>query len=106
MAYYKNGLPYTGPKMSKQWYEDNGYITKAPEAAPEIRRYDQLKIIRALGEGWTAKRAELEAAGLLDKFLVASHLSTADEDFAAVLKTLTDDERALLDGKCRREEME
>lgn len=29
--YYKNGKPYSGPKMSKAWYEANGYTAEAPE---------------------------------------------------------------------------
>ena len=104
MTYYKNELPYQGPKMGAEWYADHGYTTEAPVAAPAVKRYDQLKIIRALGDGWAAKRAELEVAGLLDKFLVAPYLSSADADFSVVLKTLTDDELALLDDECQREE--
>lgn len=37
MKYYKDGKPYSGPKMSKAWYEANGYTTEAPEiVAPSI----------------------------------------------------------------------
>ena len=69
-----------------------------PAPEPEPKRYSKLKIIRALGEGWAAKKAELEAAGLLDQFMAAQYLAEDDPAFAAVLATLTEAEREALTG--------
>lgn len=103
MTYYKNGIEYQGPQMGAQWYEDNGWITEAPVLEPvvAVKKYDQLKIVRAMGDDWAAKRDELEASGLLDQFYTAPYLSTADDVFAPIFASLTDTERALLDAQCQ-----
>lgn len=103
MTYYKDGVPYAGPKMSTAWYEANGYTTEAPEVVATVtpKKYSKLAIIRALGDGWAAKRAELETAGLLDKFFAANYLAEDDEEFATVLATLTDDPKRLLGEQCQ-----
>jgi len=69
-----------------------------PAPEPEPKRYSKLKVIRALGENWAAKKAELEAAGLLDQFMAAQYLAEDDPAFAAVLATLTEAEREALTG--------
>jgi hypothetical protein len=69
-----------------------------PAPEPEPKRYSKLKVIRALGENWAAKKAELEAAGLLDQFMAAQNLAEDDPAFAAVLATLTEAEREALTG--------
>lgn len=74
------------------------YVPPAPE--PEPKRYSKLKIIRALGDKWTEKKAELEAAGLYDQFMAAQFLAEDDPAFAAVYASLTDEEKAALED-CR-----
>ena len=74
------------------------YVPPAPE--PEPKRYSKLKIIRALGEGWEAKKLELEQAGLYDQFMAAQFLAEDDPAFAAVYASLTDGEKAALE-ECR-----
>ncbi len=66
-----------------------------PEPAP--KRYSKLKIIRALGDGWAAKKAQLEAAGLYDLFMAAAFMAEDDPAFAAFCETLTEEERAKLE---------
>ena len=61
------------------------------------KRYSKLKIIRALGERWGEYKAGLEANGLLDEFMAAQFLSEDDPAFAAVLATLTAEEKAALE---------
>lgn len=61
------------------------------------KRYSKLKIIRALGERWGEYKAGLEANGLLDQFMAAQFLSEDDLAFAAVLATLTAEEKAALE---------
>lgn len=84
--------------MRSLGYEE--YTPPAPEPAPE--RYSKLKIIRALGDKWAAKKAELEAAGVLDEFMAAQYLAEDDPAFAAVLAALSDAEKEILKG-CRYE---
>ncbi len=84
--------------MRSVGYEE--YTPPAPEPAPE--RYSKLKIIRALGDKWAAKKAELEAAGVLDEFMAAQYLAEDDPAFAAVLAALSDAEKEILKG-CRYE---
>lgn len=71
------------------------YIPPTPEPAP--KRYSKLKIIRALGDGWAAKKAQLEAAGLYDLFMAAQFMAEDDPAFAAFCATLSDEERAKLE---------
>ena len=74
------------------------YVPPAPE--PEPKRYSKLKIIRVLGEGWEAKKLELEQAGLYDQFMAAQFLAEDDPAFAAVYASLSDEEKAALED-CR-----
>ena len=60
------------------------------------KRYSKLKVIRALGERWPAKKLQLEQAGLWDQFVAAAWLDESDPAFAAVLATLTDAEKEML----------
>ena len=69
-----------------------------PPAPPAPKRYSKLKIIRALGDGWAAEKAELEAAGLLDRFNAAQFMAEDDPAFAAFCETLTAEEREALEG--------
>ena len=71
---------------------------------PAPKRYSKLKVIRALGEGWAAKKAMIEQAGLWDQFVAAAFLAEDDPAFAAVLATLTPEERELLDAECLYDE--
>ena len=85
-----------------------GYFP-APRTAPatsggqlkRVYKFDRYKVIRALGDGWPAKKAELEAAGLLDLFMAAPYLSTADEFFKAIYDDLPPEEKRLLHKECR-----
>lgn len=71
------------------------YVPPAPEPAP--KRYSKLKIIRALGSAWEAKKLELEQAGLYDQFMAAQFLAEDDPAFAAVYASLTDEEKTALE---------
>lgn len=71
-----------------------------PPVPPAPKRYSKLKIIRALGDGWATKKAQLESAGLLDLFMAAQFMAEDDPAFAAFCETLTDEERAKLE-ECR-----
>lgn len=99
-----NGALYGGFPMSAAWYAANGY-TDVPPVVPEAivtpKKYSKLAIIRALGDGWAAKRAELEASGLLDQFFAADYLLETDEVFAGVLATLTEEQKTMLDAQCQ-----
>ena len=104
-----NGVPiqgteWAGMPMLAATMESAGYSAwegDFPWETPPAKRYDQLKIIRALGDGWTAKRDELETAGLLDQFYTAPYLSTADDVFAPIFSALTDDQKSMLDAQCQ-----
>ena len=69
----------------------------------EVRRYSKLKIIRALGDGWAVKKAELEAAGMYDEFVNAAFLQSDDPVFASIHADLSAEERVLLEA-CRYED--
>ena len=85
--------PDTHPDlMRRAGYEE--YTPAPPVPAP--KRYSKLKVIRAFGEGWEAKKLELEHAGLYDQFVAAQFLAEDDPAFAAVYASLTDDEKAAL----------
>lgn len=98
------GAKYGGFPVSAQKMRDLGY-TDVPPVIPEAivtpKKYSKLAIIRALGDGWAAKRAELEASGLLDQFFAADYLLETDEVFAGVLATLTEEQKTMLDAQCQ-----
>lgn len=73
-----------------------GYEEYVPPAPP--KRYSKLKIIRALGSGWEAKKLQLEQSGLYDLFMAATWLAEDDPAFAAVYATLTAEEKNALEG--------
>ena len=109
MLWIKDGKIYSGGGVvvdgmrhfnpSPEQFTSAGYEEYTPPAPePEPKRYSKLKIIRALGEGWAAKKAELEAAGLWDEFDQAAYLDESDPVFGAVLATLSDAEKELLAG--------
>lgn len=79
--------------MRSLGYEE--YVPPPPEPAP--KRYSKLKVIRALGDGWEAKKLELEQAGLYDEFMAAQFLAEDDPAFAAVYASLTDEEKTALE---------
>ena len=79
--------------MRRAGYEE--YVPPPPEPAP--KRYSKLKVIRALGDGWEAKKLQLEQAGLYDQFVAAAWLEEDDPAFAAVYATLTDTEKEALE---------
>lgn len=68
-----------------------------PPHVPAPKRYSKLKVIRALGDGWEAKKLQLEQAGLYDQFVAAAWLEEDDSAFAAVYATLTDTEKEALE---------
>lgn len=105
----KDGKIYNGKGIcvGKMWYSNPsreqfvaaGWEEFTPEPAPPApKRYSKLKVIRALGERWPEYRAGLEAAGLWDQFVAAAWLDESDPAFAAVLATLTPEEREALAG--------
>ena len=49
--WYKDAMPYAGPKMSAAWYAANGYTTTAPTPTPTtvVKRFSKYKIIRRWG---------------------------------------------------------
>lgn len=105
----KDGKTYTGGGIvvagmwhstpTAEMFRAAGWTwTEPPAPVPLPKRYSKLKVIRALGEGWAAKKAELEAAGVLDEFMAAAFLDESDPAFAAVLATLTEAEREALAG--------
>lgn len=87
------GEPPAEVMRANGWAE---YTPPAPE--PEPKRYSKLKIVRALGEAWEAKKLQLEQAGLFDQFMAAAWLAEDDPAFAAVYATLTDAEKEALEG--------
>lgn len=108
MLWEKDGQIYTGGGIvldGKRYWQPTdeqfiaaGWQRYTPPPAP--KRYSKLKIIRALGDGWEAKKLQLEQAGLYDQFVAAAWLAEDDPAFAAVLATLTPEERELLDAEC------
>lgn len=97
------GAKYGGFPVSAQKMRDLGYTDVQPVVPEAVipKKYDQLKIIRAMGDGWAAKRDELETAGLLDQFYTAPYLSTADDVFAPIFAALTEEQKTLLDTQCQ-----
>ena len=101
----KDGVIYTGGGVvldgKRYWFPTDeqfiaaGWERYTPQPAP--KRYSKLKVIRALGSGWEAKKLQLEQAGLYDQFVAAAWLAEDDPAFAAVLATLTDAEKAALE---------
>lgn len=71
------------------------------EVSQRVYKFDRYLVITTLGDKWPEKRTELEAAGLLDLFMAAPYLSTADAFFAPVYKKLSQDEKRLLHKNCR-----
>lgn len=98
----KDGKEYTGGGIildgKRYWqptpeqFEAAGYHWEEPP-----KRYSKLKVIRALGSAWEAKKLQLEQAGLYDQFVAAAWLDESDPAFAAVLATLTPEEREALE---------
>ena len=82
--------------MRAAGYEE--YVPPAP--IPPPKRYSKLKVIRALGSGWEAKKLELEQAGLYDQFVAAAWLEEDDPAFAPIYASLTDEEKRILDEEC------
>ena len=86
-------------------YRENGWTWQEPQPPePAPKRYSKLKIIRALGDGWEAKKLMIEQAGLYDQFMAAQFMAEDDPAFAAVLASLTDEEREMLDTECLYDE--
>ena len=108
----KDGQIYTGGGIildGKRYWQptDEQFIAAGWERytpPPTPKRYSKLKVIRALGEGWTDKREELEAAGILDEFTNAAFLAENDPVFAPIYANLTDEEREILDTECLYDE--
>ena len=107
----KDGKTYTGGGIvvGNMWHSTPtrelfiaaGWTWQEPPApTPAPKRYSKLKIIRALGEGWGAKKLQLEQAGLYDQFIAAAWLAEDDPAFAAFCETLTAEELAALEN-CR-----
>ena len=90
------GEPDPALMRSLGWEE---YTPPAPEPVP--KRYSKLKVIRALGDGWEAKKLELEQAGLYDQFVAAAWLEEGDPAFAPIYASLSDEEKRILDEECQ-----
>ena len=98
VIYQSGGIILDGKRYwrpTDEQFEAAGWQRDTPPPAP--KRYSKLKIIRALGAGWAAKKAELEAAGLYDQFMAAQFMAEDDPAFAAFCETLTEEERAALE---------
>ena len=111
----KNGKPYDGKLIlsdgtrvwgaSDDMLRENGYVwVESPTSEPGPKRYSKLKVIRALGDAWAEKKAELEAAGVYDLFMAAQFLSTDDPAFGPVYEHLTAEEKRILDEECLYED--
>ena len=105
----KDGKIYNGGGIvvGKMWYSNPtreqftsaGWSEYTPDPTPPApKRYSKLKVIRAFGDRWEAWKLQLEQAGLYDQFVAAAWLDEDDPAFAAVLATLSDADRELLDG--------
>ena len=105
---YLDGMWYSNPtpeQFRAAGYEWREPAPPEPEPAPPApKRYSKLKIIRALGDGWAAKKAQLEAAGVLDEFMAAQFMAEDDPVFGAVYSHLTDEEKRILDEECQYDE--
>lgn len=98
----KDGKTYTGGGVildgvrhlapTREQFAAAGYMWVEPP-----KRYSKLKIIRALGSAWEAKKAMIEQAGLWDQFVAAAWLAGDDPAFAAVYASLTDEEKTALE---------
>jgi len=94
--YTSGGIVIDGKRYwfpTAEQFEAAGYHWEEPP-----KRYSKLKVIRALGSAWEAKKLQLEQAGLWDQFVAAAFLAEDDPAFAAVLATLTPEEREALEG--------
>ena len=80
-----------------------GYMPYVPPDPPKrtVFKFDRYKVILALGDGWAAKKAELEAAGLYDAFMASPYLSTADALFGPIYTGLSPEEKRILHRECR-----
>lgn len=78
------------------------YIPPTPEPTPVIYKFSKYKIKQLLGdEGWELKKAELEAAGLYDDFVLAECLATDDPLFGPIWEDLSEEEKQLLIENCQ-----
>ena len=73
-------------------YEDTG-----EQVQEAVKKYSTLKIIRALGDEWSAYKAQLEAAGVADQFFAANYLLSTDPVFAAFVSNVPAELAAKLD---------
>ena len=100
---YLDGMWYSNP--TPEQFRAAGWEEYTPPPVPPApKRYSKLKIIRALGDGWAAKKAQLEAAGVLDEFMAAQFMAEDDPVFGAVYSHLTDEEKRILDEECQYDE--
>ena len=64
-------------------YEETG-----EQVQEAVKKYSTLKIIRALGDEWSAYKAQLEAAGVADQFFAAQYLRSDDPVFKAFMENV------------------
>jgi len=112
MLWIKDGRIYTSGGIvldNKRYWKPTpeqfiaaGWQEYTPPPVP--KKYSKLKVIRALGEAWEAKKLQLEQAGLYDEFVNAAFLAEDDPAFAPVYASLTDEEREILDTECLYDE--
>ena len=100
---YLDGMWYSNP-TPEQFRAAGWEEYTPPPVPPPPKRYSKLKIIDALGEAWAAKKAELEAAGVYEKFSQATYLSTDYPEFAAIYENLSDGEQRILAEECLYDE--
>lgn len=109
--YFHNPLYYNGRMIFNPTDEQliaAGYHQYVPPPVPPtppvppVYRFSKYKIKQLLGdEGWELKKAELEAAGLWDDFVLAECLATDDPLFGPIWEDLGDEEQQLLIDNCQ-----
>lgn len=113
MIFEKNGVVFRNPlKLGNriifnptiEQLEEAGYTLRPiPHTEPSVKvyKFSKLKIIRALGDGWAAKKAMMEEAGVYDQFSEATYLKSDDPVFRKFLSTLSVDEKKILFRECK-----
>ena len=98
-----NGVWYSNP-TPEQFIAAGWERYTPPPVPPAPKKYSKLKVIRALGSGWEAKKLMIEQAGLWDQFVAAAWLAEDDPAFAPIYASLSDEEREILDTECLYDE--
>lgn len=73
------------PTLGYTWIENTVTTIYVP------KKYSKLKIVRLLGDNWQIIKAQLDAAGLLDQFILADYLKEDDPFFQEFISTLPEE---------------